>query len=65
MLKQLYSRNIHIPTILYSSDEIELTDELSKLGVISVIWFKEKDLKTKIDEVRTKLNIDSHDDIEL
>ena len=65
MLKQLYSRNIHIPTILYSSDEIELTDELTKLGVVSVIWFEEKDLKTKIDEVRSKINIDSHDDIEL
>lgn len=65
MLKQLYSRNIHIPTILYSSDEIELTDELAKLGVVSVIWFEEKDLKTKIDEVKAKLTIDSHDDIEL
>lgn len=56
MLEQLSSRKINIPTILYSSDEVKLSQEdLSRLGVIAVIDSKDKDISSKIAVVKDKI----------
>ena len=56
MLKELKRRNISIPTVLYSSDRIDLTEELSSLGVIDIIQPDEQNLKDKLNSIKLKLN---------
>ncbi len=55
MLRELKKRNIKIPTVLFSSDKIKLTDELHDLGVIDIIPIDEKDLKGRLNDLRDRL----------